>query len=45
MNPIAAHFLSAEDLDLVNLSDDEFDRLAGAAWRAAQATNAQDQAI
>ena len=45
MNPIAAHFLSAEDLDLANLSDDEFDRLAGAAWRAAQDTNAQDQAI
>ena len=45
MNHIAAHFLSAEDLDLANLSDDDFDRLAGAAWRAAQATNAQDQAI
>lgn len=45
MNPIAAHFLSEEDLDLANLSADEFDRLACAAWRAAQATNAQDAAI
>ena len=45
MNHIAARFLSEEDLDLVNLSADEFDRLAGAAWRAAQATNAHDAAI
>ena len=45
MNPIAARFLSEEDLDLANLSADDFDRLAGAAWRAAQATNAMDAAI
>lgn len=42
---VAARFLSDEDLDLANLSDDDFDRLAGAAWRAGQATNAQDRAI
>ena len=45
MNPIAARFLSDEDLDLANLSDAEFDRLSAIAWRAMQATNAQDAVI
>jgi hypothetical protein len=47
MAPIStAHrFLSDEDLDLANLSDEEFDRLSAAAWKAAQATNEQDAAI
>ncbi len=45
MNPIAARFLSDEDLDLANLSDAEFDRLSAIAWRAMQATNTQDAVI
>ena len=45
MNPIAARFLSDEDLDLANISDAEFDRLSAIAWRAMQATNAQDAVI
>ena len=36
---------SEEDVDLASLPDDAFDRLATAAWRAAQATNDQDTAI
>ena len=44
-NPIAARFLSDEDLDLANLSDAEFDRLSAIAWRAMQATNTQDAVI
>ncbi len=45
MNPIALRFLSEEDADLASLPDDVFDRLAAAAWRAAQATNGQDAAL
>jgi hypothetical protein len=41
----ASRFLSAEDLDLANLPDDEFDRLAYAALRLAQATNDLDAAV
>jgi len=45
MSTIANRFISDEDADLANLSDADFDRLAAAAWRAAQATNDQDAAI
>lgn len=45
MTPIALRFISEEDADLALLPDDAFDRLAAAAWRAAQATNDQDAAI
>ncbi len=45
LNPISARFLSDEDLDLANLSDDDFDRLSRSAWRAAQASNDQDAAV
>lgn len=41
----AGHFLSEEDLDLVRLSDEDFDRLSAAAFRAMQATNDQDAHI
>ena len=45
INPIARRFLSEEDLDLVNLSDEEFVRMSVAALHAAQATNDQDAHI
>jgi hypothetical protein len=41
MNPL--RYLSEEDLDLRTLSDEEFDRLAAAAFRALQATNEEDR--
>jgi hypothetical protein len=37
--------LSEEDLDLINLSPEDFDRLSAAALRAAQATNQLDAHI
>jgi hypothetical protein len=39
----ATRFLSEEDLDLRTLSDDEFDRLAAAAFRQLQESPADDQ--
>jgi hypothetical protein len=45
LNLIALRFISAEDADLASLPDEDFERLAAAAWRAAQATNEQDAAI
>ncbi len=41
----ARRFLSEEDLDLQNLDDDEFYKLSAQAFRAAQATNDQDEHI
>lgn len=45
MTDPARRFLSEEDLDLRNLSDEEFSRLSAAAFRAAQATNHLDEHI
>ena len=39
----AGRFLSSEDLDLRALSDEDFDRLAAAAFRAAQRSNDEDE--
>lgn len=39
----AKRFVSSEDLDLQTLSDDDFERLAAAAFRAAQRSNDQDE--
>lgn len=43
--PVLSRSLSCEDLDLVNLSPDDFDRLSAAALRAAQSTHLQDAPI
>jgi hypothetical protein len=42
MTDPASRFLSCEDRDLATLSDADFDLLAAAAFRAAQATNQAD---
>jgi hypothetical protein len=45
MTDLTLRFLSSEDLDLASLTDADFDRLALAAFRAAQATNDQDSSL
>lgn len=41
--PTDINFLSEEDLDLANLSDEELDAVWAAWFEAAQATNVQDE--